>query len=94
MDQPGEHLSEPFDFSAGGVLSVEAVAMCQGGPGVVEFSLEGSEDKTCWAEVVRGAVAAGERVEFPCQGRTAPWGRVRLRTPGGDARVSLRRFGE
>ena len=94
MDQPGESFSEPFNFSAGGVLSVAAAALPQGGSGVVEFVLEGSEDKTCWAEMVRGAVAAGEGVEVPYSGRTAPWGRVRLRSFGGDARVSVRGFRE
>lgn len=90
MDQPGESFSEPFNFSAGGVLSVAARALPQGGPGVVEFVLEGSEDKTYWAEMARGAVSAGERVEIPIRGRTAPWSRIRLRSSGGQARVRFR----
>lgn len=94
MDLPVEFVSEPFDFSNGGVLSVEAKSLPPAVSGVVEFFLEGSEDKTCWVEMVAGTVPSGECVEVPYHGRTAPWGRMRLRSFGGDARVSVRGFGQ
>ena len=92
MDRPGEFVSEPFAFRNGGVLSVEASVLRPADPGPVEYSLDGSEDKTYWAALVAGVVSSGERVETPCGGHKAPWGRIRLRTFGGNARVSVRTF--
>lgn len=90
MDQPSEFVSRPFDFSKGGVLTVEARALRPVATGLVEFSLEGSEDKTYWTALVAGSVSADQRVEIPCQDRAAPWARVRLRSFGGEAHVSAR----
>jgi len=94
MTSPREFTSEPFDFLHGGILCVEAKATRAGALGLIEFHLEGSEDKTYWVELHSGSVSRGQRVEVPCQDRVATWGRIRLRALDGGARVSLRRFPE
>jgi len=92
MDQPGEFVSEPFDFSKGGILSIEAPVPPSAARGPVQYFLEGSEDRICWTELVSGVVTAGERVEVPWRGQGALWGRARLRSLGGNAWMRMRRF--
>jgi hypothetical protein len=92
VGQPGEFYSEPFDFSGGGVLFVEASDSVHTAYRPIEYVLEGSEDKTYWAEIASGVVLSGENVEVPCRGDKLAWARVRLRAFGGPAHLSLRRF--
>lgn len=96
MDHPGEFTSEPFEFRHGGILTVQARPSPSSVCGGVEFRLEGSEDKTLWAELCSGAASVGEVVAVPCRDRVAPWGRVRIRALDADASVSVnvRRFRE
>lgn len=90
MDQPGECTSEPFEFRDGGTLDVEGRPSRVGAHGVVEFRLEGSEDKAYWAEVLSGSVSHDQRVELACRSGVAPWGRLRMRAIDGSVSVSVR----
>jgi hypothetical protein len=90
MDQQGELVSEPFDLGVGGRLLVEASASRRSGLEPIEFAIEGSADKAHWSELASGTVRDGERVEVACRDRPPPWGRVRFRASGGDARLHVR----
>lgn len=89
MSTPREFVSEPFEFERGGVLSVGTGSTPRPDYGQVEYRLEGSEDKTHWAELLVGAASPGEELEVTCHDHVAPWGRVRLRTSGPDASLSV-----
>ncbi len=94
MDHPGDFTSDAFEFMHGGVISVQARPSPSSARGGVEFCIEGSRDKACWAQLLARSVSDGERAEIPCQDRLPHWGRIRIRTFGGDASVNVRRFRE